>query len=285
MKTKALSTVGDWCPTRPSLILSFQPSRGNEIEPAGPALGRGEKCCTGLGTSYLALLLLCACGGSAVKEPETSHSAPAEQPREARPSKGGPSVSQELGVIDPKEADQVFERVQSKFQTCQKTGMKRVGPLAGDVKFFVRIGPDGHAKYVVLEDSTMGDVETERCMVEAVNNAQWPIPRGGQEAEARKGYSFDAGDEREPARWGPEKVQAAVAKHDSDLKKCTAGVTGTFKITVYVEPEKKDGKVLSVGVAPPSNEAVSKVDCIVDAVKAMKLPSPGGYLAKATFSL
>jgi hypothetical protein len=235
-------------------------------------------------TLMLAVVAASACGGAPPKEPEAPAAAEEKQ-QNARPSKGGPSVSQELGEIDPKEADQAFARVQSKFQACQKAGMKRVGPLAGDVKFFVRIGPDGHAKYVVLEDSTLGDVETERCMVDAVNGAQWPVPRGGQEAEARKGYGFDAGDEREPAMWGPDKVQAAVAKQDSELKKCTAGVTGSFKVTVYVEPEKKDGKVLSVGVAPPNKEAQGKVNCIVDAVKGMKLPSPGGYLAKATFSL
>jgi hypothetical protein len=232
---------------------------------------------------FALFMILNACGGAA---PNEAASPVAEDVKpQTRAAKNAPSVSQELGEIDSKEADQVFARLEAKFQACQKTGMKRVGPLAGDVKFFVRIGHDGHAKYVVLEDSTMGDVDTERCMVDAVNNAQWPLPRGGQEAEARKPYGFNAGDEREPALWGPDKVQAAVAKQDAALKKCTAGVTGSFKITVYVEPEKKDGKVLAVGVAPPNKEAASKVDCIVDVVKAMKLPSPGGYLAKATFSL
>lgn len=234
--------------------------------------------------SLLLGLFVCACGGAA-KEAETPN-APLENtsmaPKEK--GKGGAQVSQELGEIDPKEADQAFARIQAKFQACQHEGMKRVAPLAGDVKFFVRIGPEGRAKYAVLEDSTMGDLETERCMVSAINAASWPIPRGGPEAEARKGYGFDAGDEREPAQWGPDKVQAAVAKSDA-LKKCTSGVTGSFKVTIYVEPDKKDGKVLSVGVVPPNKEAQEKVECIVDAVKAMKLPSPGGYLAKATFSL
>jgi hypothetical protein len=228
-----------------------------------------------------------ACGGAKAPEAESPRSEVQEPKLETASRKGGrgPSVSQELGEIDPKEAEATFQRIQGKFQGCQKSGMKRVGPVAGDVKFFVRIGSDGRAKYVVLEDSTLGDLETERCMVDAVQGATWPVPRGGSEAEARKGYSFDAGDEREPTQWGADKVQAAVAKRDTELKKCTQGTTGSFKVTVYVEPDKKEGRVLSVGIAAPNHDASAKVDCIASAVREMKFPSPGGYLAKATFSL
>jgi hypothetical protein len=232
----------------------------------------------------LVLALVAACGGS--KPPEAE--APAldhAQTSHSKPHSGGPSVSQELGSIDPQDADRVFQSVQGQFQTCQKTGMKRVGPLAGDVTFFVRIGSDGKAKYVVLEDSTLGDIETESCMMHAVERAHWPVPRGGNEAEARKGYGFDAGDERAPTVWGADKIEAAIAKHQKELQNCTAGVKGSFKVTLYVEAEKKDGKAIAVGVAAPNSEAQAKAACIVDVVKSMKLPSPGGYLAKSTFSL
>jgi hypothetical protein len=234
--------------------------------------------------SFVVLAIVSACGGSKPPEAEAA-AAELVQESHAGKSKGGPSVSQELGSIDPQEADRVFQSVQAKFQTCQKAGMKRVGPLSGDVKFFVRIGSDGKAKYVVLEDSTLGDLETESCMMHAVESASWPVPRGGNEAEARKGYGFDAGDERPPAVWGPDKIEAAIAKHQKDLQNCTAGVKGSFKVTLYVEAEKKDGKAIAVGVAAPNHEAQAKVACIADVVKSMKLPSPGGYLAKSTFSL
>jgi hypothetical protein len=229
--------------------------------------------------------LAAACGGSKPPEAEAPALDPAAQSSRSKPLSGGPSVSQELGSIDPQDADRVFQSVQGQFQTCQKTGMKRVGPLAGDVKFFVRIGSDGKAKYVVLEDSTLGDIETESCMMHAVERARWPVPRGGNEAEARKGYGFDAGDERAPTVWGADKIEAAIAKHQKELQNCTAGVKGSFKVTLYVEAEKKDGKAIAVGVAAPNSEAQAKAACIVDVVKSMKLPSPGGYLAKSTFSL
>ena len=41
----------------------------------------------------------------------------------------------------------------------------------------------------------------------------------------------------------------------------------------------------AVGVAPPNKEGEAKVDCVVDVVRGLKLPSPGSYAAKVTFSL
>jgi hypothetical protein len=69
-----------------------------------------------------------------------------------------------------------------------------------------------------------------------------------------------------------------------------------FKVTAYVQPGEPGtgkkhkhagphGKVVAVGVASPNKEGDSKADCIVDAVKDWKMPSPGAYAAKVTFSL
>jgi hypothetical protein len=234
----------------------------------------------------LLVLAVGACGGSK-PPPET----PVEENNHPPPRHGGggghkrgPSVSQELGEIDPQEANRAFQRIQGKLMACQKEGMAKVEPLAGDIKVFVRIGADGHARYAYFEETTLGDVETEKCMLEAILHAPWPQPRGG-EAETRTSFGFESGDARAPSPWGAEKVQSALTKSDADLKKCTSGLTGTVKVTAYVEPDGKEGKVLAVGVATPNKEAAAKVDCIVDAVKAMKLPSPGSYLAKVTFQL
>ena len=45
------------------------------------------------------------------------------------------------------------------------------------------------------------------------------------------------------------------------------------------------GKFKAIGAAAPNKEAAEKVDCIVDALKPLDLPSPGSYPAKVTFTL
>jgi hypothetical protein len=229
----------------------------------------------------MALFALISCGG-AKKESPLVDALPAAQTTEDHGPH--PQVSQELGSIDPRAADRAFQAVTSQLQGCQKSGLKRMDYLAGEVKFFVRLDANGKVHWSYVEGSTLGDRATEKCMLDVLATAPWPRPEGG-EAEVRKGFVFDAGDSREPTPWGVDKIQAALSKSDADIQKCKSGVSGTFHATAYVEPEGKAGKIEGVGIAPPNKDGEGKVDCLVGVIQSMKVPSPGSYAAKVSFDL
>lgn len=244
--------------------------------------------------------VLTACGGS-TPPPKT------EEPVQESHGPTGPVpvVQQELGSIDERAVMQTFNKLQGQLGKCQAQGRDRVEYLAGDVKVFLRIDQNGKVRYGYLEDSSLGDRATEKCMLDVFTATQWPKPIGG-EAEVRNGFGFDPGGERAPTSWGPEKVMTAIDDSKDvkkELAKCkAAGV----KITGYVvhdegddkdehpakkknghakKDEKKSGKFTSIGVSAPSKEAAEKVDCVLDALKELKLPSPGSYAAKVSFTL
>jgi hypothetical protein len=249
-------------------------------------------------------LLVGACGGP--PEPKAPEPEP-EPPKQEQPKKA-PSFSQELGSIDEAATKKTFERLQGKMLDCQKEGLKRVEYLAGDVKFFLRIGQDGRVRWSYLEDSTMGERETEKCILGVLRDAQWPRPEGG-EAEVRNGMGFDSGEARAPTDWPSDKIATVLASQADEAIKCKAGVKGTFRVTAYIEPgappdagnggrkgrgkhgnhggahKEKEGHVEAVGVAPPNKEGEEKIDCIVEAVKEWRVPSPGSYAAKVSFNL
>lgn len=224
-----------------------------------------------------------ACGSAPpppVETPTTPETPTAQKPR-------GPKLEMqtELGEIDPAAVEATMQRTQPKLQECHRSGLKRVEYLSGDVKFFLRIGEDGRVKYGYFEESTMGDRDTEKCIMQALEAATWPKPKGG-EAEVRKGFGFDApGDVRAPTSWASDKLASALGKAEEDVKRCREGASGSFKATAYVEPDGKHGKVQAVGIAFPNKDSDGKIECLVKAVKAMKLPSPGSYAAKVTFIL
>jgi hypothetical protein len=226
------------------------------------------------------VLLACSCGSSPPPKAPDPESPPP-------PVDHGPhlSVQGELGEIDQDATEKTFRGLQPDLMQCYKQGQKRVEYLSGDVKFFLRVGPDGGAKWAFLEQSTLGDRLTERCMVTAIVDARWPQPTGG-EAEVHKEIGFDPpSNVRKAVDWSPERVTATLGKHGADASGCKAGASGDFKVTAYIEPHGKGGKVQAVGVAPPAKDNDDKVDCIVDAVKKMKMPSPGSYPAKVSFTL
>jgi hypothetical protein len=233
--------------------------------------------------AFGASLLIVGCGGEKMppREPE-----PAPEPQMPAPRRrSGMSMQTELGEIDQRATEQTFAKLQPQIVKCHRDGLKRIDYLAGDVAFFMRVGQDGRVRYAYLEQSTLGDRETERCLLDTLTQAQWPEPEGG-EAEVRKTMGFDPpGDVRLPADWSADRIAALLGgKEGETLAQCREGASGVFRVTAYVAPAgKKDGKVLAAGVAPPSKEGAEKADCIVDAVKAMKMPSPGSYAAKVSF--
>lgn len=280
----------------------------------------------------IASWLSVGCGSN--KPPPKVDEAPKEDDgKKNRGSGGGASVSQELGSIDQVAVEQTFTKLQGKVEGCIKQGRDRVEYMSGDMKVFLRIDGDGKVKYSFLDESTLGDRDTEKCILDAFAAASWPKPQGG-EAEVRNGFGYPAGSERQPTPWGPEKVTGAI---DDDTKKavmkCKSGVSGDFRVTAYVEPGEPEGsthgtgagdgksngkggaknggakkpaskkappkkggaaapkdgdhggKFKAIGVAPPGKEGAEKIDCVVDALRNISLPSPGSYAAKVTFTL
>lgn len=228
-----------------------------------------------------ALLLVSACGG-----PPPEPVAPVvEAPPPPRHSPKL-AVQSELGEIDSGATDKVFAELQPKFMACYQDGQRRVEYLSGDVKFFLRVAPDGSTRWVFMEESTLGDRATERCMLDVMSSARWPAPSGG-EAEVHKGFGFDPpSNVRPPLEWSTDRIAETLGKSGDDVNRCKGGASGTFHVTAYVQPHgKQHGRVQAAGVAPPNKDGEDKIDCIVDAVKKLKVPSPGSWAAKVSFIL
>jgi hypothetical protein len=224
-----------------------------------------------------ALGAVAGCGGEepAAKAPEAAHEAPP-------PVKPALRTSSELGEVDPADVSRAFKKLEGPFTECQKHGLDRVEVLAGAVKFFVRIGADGTAKWTYLEESEIGDRETERCLLDAVMGSRWPKPNGG-DAEARYTMELPLQSTRPPSDWGPDKVAAALGRQGSAIDRCKEGAAGSFRATMYVGP---GGKVLAAGVATSTKEGDEKADCLAKTLEKLKgLPSPGSWPAKVSFGL
>jgi len=225
-----------------------------------------------------------ACGGAQkdAQSPDTETETTAQR---AGPSGSGMQVSTELGSIDSRAVEQTFWRLQSKLQGCYKSGLRRIAYLEGDVKVFLRVGQDGAVRYGYFEDSTLGDRETEKCMMDALTASAWPKPQGG-EAEVRNSFGFDGPDDvRAPVSWGADRMADAIGKSADALRTCKEGVSGRFRATAYVEPDGKQGKFQAIGITAPSKEGTDKIDCLVEALRGVTPPSPGSYAAKVSFDL
>jgi hypothetical protein len=222
-------------------------------------------------------------GGAGCASTEPSPKEPLPPPKP--PQRAVPLVaktSQELGGVDPAAVKKAFTALDDKFTECQKRALDRVEVVAGGVKFFLRIGSDGSAKWSYIEVSELGDHETEKCLVDAVLAARWPKPDSG-DAEVRYSMELPLQATRPPNDWSADRIAGALGKNSDAIDKCKGGAKSSFHATMYVGP---GGKVLAAGMGVPDKDGQDQADCLAKTLLKMKgLPSPGSWPAKVSFDL
>jgi hypothetical protein len=222
-----------------------------------------------------------ACGGSAPPPAAPKHDpAPRAAPTKPKPqfAMGG-----QLGSLDEGKVNETFATLVPRFGECLAQGSSRVEFIGGHVKFAIRIALDGNAKWAYLSESTLGDRETERCMLNVAKSTRWPLPQEG-EGQAQRAFDFDPSpDVRDAVPWGADRVSKALASARAKLGQCAHRAPGKYHATVYVHT---NGTAMAAGVAPPDERGeTGAVDCMVDVIKAMRFPSPGSWPAKVMFDV
>ncbi|MEO8877629.1 MAG: AgmX/PglI C-terminal domain-containing protein [Polyangiaceae bacterium] len=262
--------------------------------------------------SALLLMSAAACGSTPPPKPP-----PAPEPvAELAPAPPQPVMQQELGSIDDGAVEEAFVKLAPELETCHAKGRTQNGMLAGDVTVFLRIDAQGQVRYSYFQSSTLGDRDTEKCILELLAATTWPKPTGG-EAEVTHGLGWTAGGERAPVDWGSEKVTFALDGSPSTrhaLDQCKRGASGV-QMTGYVtngppiatDPPKarnsktgkskkarkkpaksrrvKVGHFRALGGASTSKDGAEKIDCAISVLKNLALPSPGSTTAKVSFGI
>ncbi len=228
----------------------------------------------------LALTLSAAACGGGQEQPATPEG---DGDGASRPSGPQMGMDAEIGALDEGKVRSTFQKQASRLSGCFEKGASRLPYLAGEIRFHVRVDPSGNAKSVHAVDSSLGDLETEECMMRALEGASWPAPQGGREGIAESPFAFDpGGSTRPPVDLEASTLGADEAKVRGVLGECrSSSGAGHLKATVYIEA---DGSVKAVGVSGEDAASRKAGRCVADGLKKMKLSSPGSYAGKVTIA-
>lgn len=227
-------------------------------------------------------LTLCwfGCGGA---DRPVHHGGAVEETDEPDRSPPPIDVSAEIGAMDESAVTRVFQTGLRELQRCLDRGAKRVEFLGGSVAFFLKVDGSGRLAHVHLEQSSLGDHDTEHCMVEVLRAKTWPAPVGGKVGLVRKSFDFDPpNDVREPTTWEADRVSGVLDAKASEIRRCKGDASGAFSATLYVATS---GSVLAVGVTPPDERGQDAVECLVKLLREQAFPKPGSWPAKVSFTL
>ncbi|MBK7586353.1 MAG: AgmX/PglI C-terminal domain-containing protein [Myxococcales bacterium] len=216
-------------------------------------------------------------------------------------------VDGDVGGLDQDAVDAVVASASGAVDRCWEQGVARNELVAGTLQLVLGIGRDGRTVHGYVKQSSLGEGEMERCMLDALSKRTFPKPVGGKVGVVRTSLSFELErDVRAPTPWASPKVSEVLSNAANELSACKHGATGAFSATVYVKqvelppPDAGDGDsgadaadagpsfvgaAISVGVAAPDEQAWGAVPCLAGVLSRAVYPTPGSWPAKLTFEL
>jgi hypothetical protein len=240
------------------------------------------------------MVIACAagCGASEAEEAERASTAGDEDEVERD---DGMVTEGTLGTVPSHVVESTLQARQGKFLRCFTDAWRSDPLVGGEVRFVFRVGPSGEVRWVYPVVSTVGDVETERCLLDVARRARFPKPHGG-EAEFSWSLGVDPMDDvRPPVPWEGDQAAPLVAEHrDAVLQDCIDGAPTAYRVTAYVAQGGTVRRVgvaarveadPSVGVGEPRVATERARACVAERIREWAFPDPGSYPAKITFDL
>ncbi len=221
-----------------------------------------------------------ACGGAAKPAPKVAR-VRAARPAPEHVDRGPASYEAEIGGLSHDDVKKKFDDLRPQLMACVEQATNRLSVVGGRVSLRMRVGRDGSLRWAYLSDSTLGDRDAERCVLETVKSQTWPKPLSG-DGLAEMGFEVEPADS--PGTLSSSKMTLLEKRAIKATRSCREGIRGEFRATVYVS---RSGKLLSVGVTPPDQRGETASDCIAEALRGLRL----GRLAvkerasKASFEL
>lgn len=213
--------------------------------------------------------------------------APSSQRPAAAPKDEAVLVSGLHGTLSQEEIQRALTPRLPKFLRCASARRGELEVLAGKLTFGFHLAANGLVTAVQVNQSTLGDRASERCMVDVAQSTQFPAPHGG-EADFTWPLELPPDpDVRVPVQLGADVAQPissarparGIARGEALQGVCGGG---QYVVTAYLDA---DGRVLAAGVATPDISTPTELDCVAAGVRDWSFPSPGSYLGKLSFTV
>jgi len=204
----------------------------------------------------------CVHAANNVARPRSVAPAAAEEPEAI--DHGPSSYEGDVGGLSQEDVEEQLQALRPNLVECVRSASVRLSWIGGKVSLRMRIDRTGAVRWAYLNDTTLGDRDTERCVLRVVQSRTWPLPLSG---EGLAETSFDVEPSESPAAWPRYKTLAVAQRASAATRKCRKGIAGEFRATAYVGPT---GEVLAAGVAPPNEKGEEASDCIADALRDLR---------------
>jgi len=187
------------------------------------------------------------------------------------------------GSLAPSEVRTALRRHDDAFIRCLVEAAGDDLPH-GHIRLGFRVDAQGLVLSVHPSESSIGNVEVERCVTSVAARVRFPTPHGHGEATFSWPLILERPDgARREAIMHGRSVENVIRRHRSSvLQRCRPeGSDWGYQVTAHLSHR---GRVLSAGAAVTHADAYESVDCVLAEVRGWRLPSRG-RIARVSFAL
>jgi len=239
---------------------------------------------------FVAIIVAAAgCGSDKAARQDSSASAlahkhhPSHGIYEADSSSGGMTVDNELGVLDTDDVEATMKDHFDEIRGCYHRAGKAQRYAGGRVMLRFLVGGDGIAQDVLVIESTLGNYDVERCLVEVGRRIAFRAPTGHKATTFEYPVEFRSTNQLEVLEVDGLKLDHDLSVFLPQLAACGQLTSEGANAIIYIEPNGFPG---SVGLAAGATLDEDVGDCMVQTIRGWKMSATlPGHVMRASFNI
>jgi TonB family protein len=195
----------------------------------------------------------------------------------------GMSIDNELGVLDTEDVDATLKQHFDDIRGCYHRAGKAQRYAGGRVMLRFLIGGDGIAQDVLVIESTLGNYDVERCLVEVGRRIAFHAPVGHKATTFEYPVEFRSTNQLAVLDVDGLKFDHDLSVFLPQLAACGQLAADDANAIIYIEPNGFPG---SVGLAAGTTLDEDVGDCMVQTIRGWKMSATlPGRITRATFNI
>jgi TonB family protein len=192
-------------------------------------------------------------------------------------------VDSELGVLDTEDVQATMQEHFDDIRACYGRAGKAQRYAEGRVLLRFNVKGDGAAEDVLVLESTLGNYEVERCLVEVGRRIAFPAPLGGKPTNFEYPVEFRSTNQVPVLDIEGLKVEHDLSVLLPQLAVCGQLASESVSAVVYIEPNGFPG---SVGLAAKGSLDEDAGDCVVQTIRRWRMSAAlPGHIMRASFRI
>jgi len=195
----------------------------------------------------------------------------------------GMSVDSELGVLDTEDVEATLRQHFDDIRGCYQRAGKAQRYAGGRVLLRFMVGGDGISQDVLVVESTLGNYDVERCLVEVGRRIAFQAPSGHKPTTFEYPVEFRSTNQLAVLEVDGVKFDHDLSVFLPQLAMCGQLAAADANAIIYIEPNGFPG---SVGLAAGTTLDEDVGDCMVQTIRRWRMSSTlPGHVMRATFNI